>query len=306
MNVFEFKDEIMEISTHATQEHLLAQQLQSIETSWAGVELTLKQYKDSPDILMLTDVEEIVVALDESLSHTNNILASRFIKPLRKRGEKMLSNLMFIQETIDKWLECQRKWLYLENIFVTPEIKKQLPTEAVNFEFCDKFMKTFTKKVSMQPKVMRLLKSPDLLENLTKISESLDNIEHKLEDYLEIKRGIFPRFYFLSNDELIEILSKSKEIAVIQLHLKKCFENIYKIIISSDGITITHMISAEGEKIPFKKPSLQARGNIEDWLMSLQRAMFEIVQKSIRTGMTEFANMSRNEFILQFPAQVGS
>lgn len=47
-----------------------------------------------------------------------------------------------------------------------------------------------------------------MLENLTNTLKTLEEIEKKLEDYLEIKRNLFPRFYFLSNDELIEILSK--------------------------------------------------------------------------------------------------
>jgi len=55
---------------------------------------------------------------------------------------------------------------------------------------------------------MKLITIPVLLDNLTKVSETLDSIEKSLEDYLELKRGAFPRFYFLSNDELLEILAK--------------------------------------------------------------------------------------------------
>lgn len=68
--------------------------------------------------------------------------------------------------------------------------------------------------------------SPDLLETLIGMNTILEDIQKSLDMYLETKRHIFPRFYFLSNDDLLEILGQSRNPEAVQPHLKKCFDNI--------------------------------------------------------------------------------
>lgn len=97
--------------------------------------------------------------------------------------------------------------------------------EAGYFQQADKYLKTLTKKASAKPLLTRLLKNTNLAD-LTKNLELLEEIEKKLEDYLEVKRKLFSRFYFISNDELVEILANSNSMPVLQKHINKLFEGV--------------------------------------------------------------------------------
>lgn len=68
-----------------------------------------------------------------------------------------------------------------------------------------------------------------MLDKLNAMSENLELIERALEIYLETKRQLFPRFYFLSNDDMLEILGNAKKPDVVQQHLRKLFDNLYKL-----------------------------------------------------------------------------
>lgn len=93
-----------------------------------------------------------------------------------------------------------------------------------------------------------------LLELLNQMNTKLEEIQKSLDMYLETKRQFFPRFYFLSNDDLLEILGQSKNPEAVQPHMKKCFDNIKVLDLARmrDHYEATHMNSAEGEKVEFK------------------------------------------------------
>lgn len=83
-------------------------------------------------------INDIVLILEEHSMILQSMSASPFIGPFMNTVRKWEKNLMLISEIIDEWLAMQRKWLYLEGIFIGGDIREQLPEEARKFDEIDK------------------------------------------------------------------------------------------------------------------------------------------------------------------------
>jgi dynein heavy chain, axonemal len=81
----------------------------------------------------------------------------------------------------------------------------------------------------------RACSHPGMLDGFNGMDAKLEKIQKSLENYLEAKRQQFPRFYFLSSDDLLEILGQAKDPQNVQSHLKKCFEGIKRLEMCPPG-----------------------------------------------------------------------
>lgn len=199
--------------------------------------------------------------------------------------------------------------MYLENIFAAGDIRRQLAHEATKFDNVDKSFKKLMVQINRLPNVMRTIKSnTNLNDNLTTYNEILDEIQKQLEKYLESKRQLFPRFYFLSNDELLEILAKSNDIEIIQQNLRTCFDNIMRLEIK-DGVDIVKMISAEGEVVTLSK-SVKLKNPVEAWLLAVKNMMVETIRKLMKAGWNDYTQdimkFERKTWVTKHPGQVVS
>ena len=107
------------------------------------------------------------------------------------------------------------------------------------------------KQTLEQPNLKTLSLNRSLIDSLIEANKRLEAIQKGLNNYLETKRTAFPRFYFLSNEDLLEILSQIRDPRAVQPHLRKCFENINELEFQPETLEITGMISAEKERIEF-------------------------------------------------------
>ena len=143
-----------------------------------------------------------------------------------------------------------------------------MPHEQARFRRVDEDFRAIMLGIGDDPRVFSLAKVPQLAEQLASILDQLERCQKALADFLEDKRQRFPRFYFIGDDDLLEILGQAKNPVVIQSHLKKLFAGIHRVEFSEGNAAITAMLSLDGEKVVLLKP-VGVTDAVEAWLQQL-------------------------------------
>lgn len=154
---------------------------------------------------------------------------------------------------------------------------KQLPAETKRFKGVDIKWRYIMNKCHESPGILENCSAEGLKENFIDANKNLELVQKGLKEYLEKKRSNFARFYFLSDDDLLEILSQTKEVRRVRSHLRKVFEAIADLEFRDDDCMVA-MMSVEGEKVDFVKRVDPKDRNVEFWMGDVERQMIASVR----------------------------
>ncbi|XP_008853923.1 dynein heavy chain 9, axonemal [Nannospalax galili] len=308
LQLHHFEDEVRGIVDKAVKEMGMEKTLKELQTTWASMEFQYEPHARTHVPLLQSD-EELIEVLEDNQVQLQNLMMSKYVAFFLQEVSSWQKKLSTADAVISIWFEVQRTWSHLESIFIGSEdIRAQLPQDSKRFEGIDTDFKELAYDAQKTPNVVEATNKSALYEKLEDIQSRLCLCEKALSEYLDTKRLAFPRFYFLSSSDLLDILSNGTAPQQVQRHLSKLFDNMAKMQFQLDASknpikTSLGMYSKEEEYVAFSEPC-DCSGQVEIWLNHVLCHMKATVRHEMTEGVTAYEEKPREQWLFDYPAQV--
>ncbi|CAI5714683.1 unnamed protein product [Hyaloperonospora brassicae] len=282
--------------------------LRQVSDHWTNYQLDLVNYQNRCRVIRGWD--EVFAKLDEHLNSLSSMKQSPYYRVFAELATSWEDKLTKIRGILDFWIDVQRRWVYLEGIFFgSADIKQQLPKEFARFQSVDNEFTSTMKRVAHKPMILDVANIPNLYHSLERQQDMMGNVQRALGDYLERQRAAFPRFYFVGDEDLLEMIGNSKEPVQIQRHLSKMFAGISSLEMDSSASIIMGMASREGEVVRFKEPIRTTDDTrINVWLGKVEGQMrvtlSHLLEQAVYSYPADDSFDSYLGWVSKYPAQV--
>eukprot|EP01022_Parablepharisma_sp_SALTPOND_P023029 TRINITY_DN475_c0_g1_i1.p1 TRINITY_DN475_c0_g1~~TRINITY_DN475_c0_g1_i1.p1 ORF type:complete len:3195 (-),score=434.63 TRINITY_DN475_c0_g1_i1:26360-35944(-) len=281
--LLEKASEIKELCARAQGEVSIREAIHELRVWCETVEFSILEYSQGGRTTpLIKEWKDIMTQVSDHQALLMNLKESRYFSRFEDQIGQFESKLSGVDEYLQKLNVIQRKWVYLEPILG----RGALPQEQGRFRRVDEEYRSIMLNIGGNPKVLNLCSIPGLKDSLDMILEQLDRCQKALNDFLEEKRSKFSRFYFIGDDDLLEILGQSKNPQVIQTHLKKLFAGIHTVEFNKDITAIIAMKSSLGEYVPLIN-TINIQGEVETWLNDLAIGMKQTLQKMLLKAISD-------------------
>ncbi|ETS83032.1 Dynein heavy chain [Pestalotiopsis fici W106-1] len=305
---------IRDVITQAQGEMALEEFLKQVKDHWENYNLDLTNYQNKCRLLRKDCHDDMMAKSSEHLNSLQAMKHSPYYKTFQQDADIWETRMNEIGVLLDVFQKVQQKWVYLEGVFTgSADIKHLLPNETRKFENQSSQFHSILKAVARKPTILDVLRIENVEPRLRQVEEALNSVSSGLEAYLEKERASFPRFYFVGNDDLLEMIGNSNETLRITKHFKKMFAGINNLIMD-DETTISGFTSKEGEAVRLKKSiSLVKVPKINDWLALLENGMKYTLAELLAEAIDSFTPIfnadkidpdALNTYIESYPSQM--
>jgi len=302
-----YQDSVSEIVERARAEIKIDLQLQKIITTWSGLFLEYVPFKAS-GVQILVQPGDVFEALDDNEVALQNMMGNRFVGFFETVVSEWKGKLGTVRAVLDVWLEVQRSWTQLESIFLASEdIREQLPEDAKRFDGIDSAFREQMADACQNNNPIEVCTQSGREDVFVANFAALELCQKSLSDYLEVKKKKFPRFYFISAADLVDILSKGRYAPAVQPHFSKFTDATGSIDWApDDNGKLTGLArgcqAIDGEKFPYLE-FLNCEGAVEDWLLELMKHQAAMFRLKVKESLDAYIDMPREKWIDSYGSQ---
>lgn len=304
LNLHNYEEEVHTLVDKAVKEASMEKILKELDQTWGQMSFEVEQHARR-DLKLFKVSQDTVEVLEENQVQLQTMATSKHIDYFRDQITDWQKKLTTVDYIIGLWSEVQRTWAYLEAIFLSSEdIREQLPDDSKRFDKIDTEFRTVVEDFEKKgTNIVVATHLPGLGDRLERLKDELALCEKALADYLDTKRLAFPRFYFISPTDLLDILANGTEPIKVMPHLSKLFDSIASLELKPNSKTAITMKAKDGEVVKLSR-DCSLEGKVEVWLNRVLDEMRATLLYNLHQCVSNFEEKPRDQWIFDYPAQI--
>lgn len=308
LGMHEFVADVEEICDQALKEEKMEETLVKLENSWKVVVWVAEPYKEGSPVNLLKIAEEDFEMLEADQLAVQGMMASRYLATFEAEVTGWQKGLAMVADVLMQLADIQRKWAYLEPLFIgSEEVRRELPEAAERFVKVDGEVRKNLAEMHATGNAKNACNRPGLYDEMDKITTELDRCEKALSDFLDGKRRQFPRFYFVSKSDLLDILSNGSQPRKIMVHVSKVFLQTDTLFLtggekSSERPTATGWKAGVGVETVDFTPAVPLEGKVEIYMQTVLDGQRGSLKGTLERSVARYPTQKRTEWLLnRFP-----
>ena len=252
-------------------EYALDVYLQQVREAWSAYVLEWVDYRH--ECLLLKGFDALRALAAEHAGGLRAMAASAHYRVFEEEARLWEERVARIQTTFELWANVQRQWVYLHGVLgARADLAHLLPVEAARFQSISSEFLALLKKAAKAPHVLDVVHLPGVRPTLERLAELLHRLQTALGEYLEKERARFPRFYFVGDDDLLEMLGLGSDVRQVRAHLVQMWAGLAQVHV--DGRRIVRIETTAGELLDLDAPiDVRDGAPVHEWLQALEAAV---------------------------------
>uniref|UniRef100_UPI00398EF62F dynein heavy chain domain-containing protein 1 n=1 Tax=Pristiophorus japonicus TaxID=55135 RepID=UPI00398EF62F len=266
--------------------------------------------KDS-GTLVLIEMERLRWYTDDSLMTLSMISSTAAAGNTQEEAEKLMEMIQHFGELLDLWKMFQDKWVFLHQLFYEMELnaRKPDPQLMAKIEEVDELYRQVIQAVSTNPSVLSVILTQDTKKyqgrTLRMIFSTgiaaMENLILHMYHLVESARQLFARLYFLSEDDVLHLLTVQSDPRKLLPYVKKCFASVRELqyeVTRGTGVELVcpkvNVLAIYGdlrERVDLLAPLESAHSAIL-WLRNLELRIQQSLFRALGSCVTERAALA--------------
>ena len=303
------------ITIQSNGESKIENSFQAIKNHWVNIHIPLKDEEvQDPTKLAIGNTDILIQDIHDSAISLNKMLADKFVAGIKGDVLQLAQTLDLILRVVEQWEVFQSNWAILQPLFSQDIVKNALPNQATRFNVIQAKWKAIAESTLSDTKIFSVCSYPTIIEDFTDNNHQIEDILLSLNDYLELKRSAIPRLYFISNEEVLKLISTT-DFGVFTEQISKVLMNIIRLdahsIGSSESVSpnsdgagsnfadlkIFGVAGEDGDILTLSEP-VSCSGQIEEWIPDLFSSMQKSMKETLSVSLSRYSSSPLNKWLM--------